>query len=273
MQNSAITTYAATGGGTEIIMKIGAQLYTLSRQCQTLDNFADSLARVADMGYKTVQVSGVCPYEPQWLKEQLDKNGLTCELTHPSMDRIRDPDKLVADQNVYSCKYMGVSWMPPEYRGSLEKAKEFCDLFYDSATRIKSLGSQLMYHNHWFEYDDIGGINFMDYLTERFSPELLGITLDTYWVEFAGRNVADEINRLAGRLPRIHLKDMEILANGQKRYAPVGYGVMDFEKICEAAVSAGTEIAFVEQDECFERDPFDCLKMSLEYLKSIGYEA
>ena len=74
-------------------MRIGAQLYTLSKYNQTLEGFATSLSRVADMGYKIVQVSGVCPYEPEWLKEQLDKNGLECVLTHPSMDKIKDPDK------------------------------------------------------------------------------------------------------------------------------------------------------------------------------------
>jgi len=254
-------------------MKIGAQLYTLAKYNQTLDGFATSLARAAEMGYKTVQVSGVCPYEPQWLKEQLDKNGLTCELTHPSLDKIKDPDKLVADQNVYGCKYMGVSWVPPEYRDSLEKVKGFCDQFEDASKRIKALGSRLMYHNHWFEYDALEGTTIMDYILDRFPAEDLGITLDTYWVEFAGVDVISEIKRLSGRIPRIHLKDMEILPDGTKRYAPVGYGVMDFEKICAEADKAGCEIAFVEQDECFERDPFDCLKMSLEYLKSIGYEA
>ena len=30
-------------------MKIGAQLYTVSKYCQTLDGFANSLAKVADM--------------------------------------------------------------------------------------------------------------------------------------------------------------------------------------------------------------------------------
>ena len=39
------------------------------------------------------------------------------------------------------------------------------------------------------------------------------------------------------------------------------------------AADLGIEYAYVEQDECFHRDPFDCLKMSLDYLKSIGYEA
>ena len=64
---------------------------------------------------------------------------------------------------------------------------------------------------------------------------------------------------------------MEILPDGTKRYAPVGTGVMNFEKIMTAFGKAGTEVAFVEQDECFERDPFTCLKMSYDYLKSIGY--
>ena len=254
-------------------MKIGAQLYTLSRYCQTLDGFADALARVSDMGYKTVQVSGVCPYEPQWLKEQLDKNGLTCELTHPSMDKIRDPEKLVADQNIYNCKYMGVSWMPPEYRDTLEKVKGFCDQFESSAFKIKELGSHLMYHNHAFEYDALEGTTIMDYICDRFPSDILGITLDTYWVQYANKDVIEEMRRHKGRLHRIHLKDMEILPNGTRRYAPVGYGVMDFERICAEAEALGCEYALVEQDECFERDPFDCLKMSLDYLKSIGYEA
>ena len=254
-------------------MKIGAQLYTLAKYNQTPDGFAESLARVAALGYKTVQVSGVCPYEPEWLKEQLDKNGLTCTLTHDAMNKITNPDKLVADHNVFGCKYMGVSWMPPEYRDSLEKVKSFCDQFEASSRRIQELGSRLMYHNHAFEYDALEGTTIMDYICNRFPAEYLGITLDTYWVEYAGVDVISEIRRHKGRLQRIHLKDMEILADGTRRYAPVGYGVMDFQAICAEAEKAGCEYAYVEQDECFHRDPFDCLKMSLEYLKSIGYEA
>ena len=227
-------------------MKIGAQLYTVSKYCQTLDGFADSLAKVADMGYKAVQVSGVCPYEPEWLKEQLDKNGLICELTHPSMDEICNPDKTVAEHNVYGCKYIGVSIMPQKNRDSIEHAGEFCDRFDEAS--------------------------IMDYIINRFPTEDLGITLDTYWVEYAGVDVLGEIKRLSGRIPRIHLKDMEILEDGTKRYAPVGSGVMNFEKICAAAVEAGTEYAFVEQDNCFGKDPFECLRKSLEYLKSIGYQ-
>jgi hypothetical protein len=123
-----------------------------------------------------------------------------------------------------------------------------------------------------FGVDDRGdGKNYMEMIAERFTPEQLGFTLDTYWVAFANYDVVSEIERLSGRLPRVHLKDMEILSGGTKRYCPVGSGVIDFEKALAAFEKAGTEIAFVEQDECFERDPFTCLKMSYDYLKSIGY--
>lgn len=254
-------------------IKIGAQLYTLRDYCQTTDGFADTLARVADMGYTTVQMSGCCAYDPEWFREQLEKNGLTCELTHFELeDIVGDTDKLVADHNVYGCRYIGIGYMPAQYRGNTAKVAEFCDVFDAAATRIHELGSQLMYHNHWFEYDDRGdGKNYMEMIAERFTPEQLGFTLDTYWVAFAGYDVVSEIERLSGRLPRVHLKDMEILPDGTRRYAPVGTGVIDFPKIMAAFEKAGTGVAFVEQDECFERDPFDCLKMSYDYLKSIGY--
>ena len=169
-------------------IKIGAQLYTLRDYCQTTDGFADTLARVADMGYTTVQMSGCCAYEPEWFREQLEKNGLTCELTHFELeDIVGDTDKLVADHNVYGCRYIGIGYMPAQYRGNTAKVAEFCDVFDAAATRIHELGSQLMYHNHWFEYDDRGdGKNYMEMIAERFTPEQLGFTLDTYWVAFAG---------------------------------------------------------------------------------------
>jgi hypothetical protein len=39
-------------------MEIGAQFYTVRQQCQNLEDFALSLKKVADIGYRTVQISG-----------------------------------------------------------------------------------------------------------------------------------------------------------------------------------------------------------------------
>ena len=51
-------------------METGAQLYTLRAFCGTPDDLARSLERVAEIGYRTVQVSGTCPWEAEWLKAQ-----------------------------------------------------------------------------------------------------------------------------------------------------------------------------------------------------------
>ena len=71
-------------------MQIGAQFYTVRNQCQTLDDFALTLRKVADIGYKTVQISGTCPFDAQWLKEQLDATGLKCVLTHIPAQRLQE---------------------------------------------------------------------------------------------------------------------------------------------------------------------------------------
>ena len=39
-------------------MDIGAQLFTVRDYCKNLDDFAETLQKVADIGYSTVQVSG-----------------------------------------------------------------------------------------------------------------------------------------------------------------------------------------------------------------------
>ena len=69
-------------------MEIGAQFYTVRQTCQNLADFAETLKKVADIGYRNVQISGTCPYPAEWLKENLDKNGLKCVLTHIPVVRL-----------------------------------------------------------------------------------------------------------------------------------------------------------------------------------------
>ncbi len=255
-------------------MKIGAQLYTVREFCKTTDAFAETLARVADIGYTTVQASGTCAYEPEWLKEQLDKNGLSCNLTHFNYDRIlHDTDKVVAEHNVYGCKYIGIGSMPVDCRGSEAGIHKFVSDAGAAAKRIKELGSTFMYHNHAFEYEKAAdGRTYMQMLSDLFAPGEMGFTLDTYWVKYGGAEPVDEIRRLTGRIPCVHFKDMEILGDGTRRFTWVGNGVLDFEAIAAALETTGTDYAFIEQDNCFGEDPFDCLKKSYQYLRSIGLD-
>lgn len=76
-------------------MKIGTQFFTLRDFCKTTDELAETLKKVADIGYTTVQLSGVCSYDPDWMAEQLRANGLSCVLTHTDFGRMQNETEAV----------------------------------------------------------------------------------------------------------------------------------------------------------------------------------
>ena len=251
-------------------MEIGVQFYTLREHCQNLEDFALSLKKVAEIGYKTVQISGVCEYDAEWLANELEKNGLRCVITHFSPDEIKNNTKGTIDfHNTFGCKNIGLGCLPGA-KFDDEHLDAFIKEFPEPAKIIAESGSKLFYHNHDHEfYKREDGSTLLEKILEAFPKEYLGITFDTFWAEYAGENVCDTIDSLAGRLECVHLKDMAIV-DGEKRMAPVGHGVMDFEKIIAHLEKAGAKYLLVEQDHCYGEDPFDCLKKSYDYLKSLG---
>lgn len=252
-------------------MVLGAQLYTLREFAKTPEMLAETLARVAEIGYKSVQVSGTCAYEAEWLDEQLKKNGLVCAATHFNPEKIRDnPEETVAFHNRFGCKNIGIGSMPGGLKddGDYER---FVRAFQPAAKRIAALGSSFLYHNHYYEFvRSADGKLYIEKMAEDFSPEELGFILDTYWVQYSGGDPADWIRKLSGRVKCVHLKDMAY--KDTQRMAPVGAGNMNFKAIIDACADAGSEFLLVEQDECYGENPFDCLKQSYLYLKSLGLD-
>lgn len=251
-------------------MEIGAQFYTLRDYCTNLDDFALSLKKVAEIGYKYVQISGVCEYDGEWLDEQLKKNGLTCVLTHYSADDIKNrPLDVVKKHNLFGCKSIGLGSMPGGVITE-EALGPFIENYKPSAKVLKENGSQLFYHNHGHEFTRCAdGKWLLEKITDAFDKDELQITLDTYWVQYGGADVCDVIDSLHGRLTVVHLKDMEIV-NAEQRMAPIGKGNLNFKKIISHLEKAGCKYALVEQDNCYGKDPFECLKESYNYLKGLG---
>lgn len=253
-------------------MKIGVQLYTAHDFTKTLDDFSETLKKIADMGYTSVQVSGTCAYEPEWLAEQLKATGLTCDLTHvPFETVVADPKKAVEDHNIFGCKYIGVGSMPGIWDENVwEHAEKFKKDGLPAFKVLKDNGAYYMYHNHYMEYDLKEGKRLMDFFKNDFPEDLMGFTLDTYWLAYSNVDVCDEFLRMKGRIPCVHYKDLITMPDGEKRYAPVGTGELDFEKIIKTSLDLGVEYAFVEQDDCYGEDPFVCLKKSYDYLTKMG---
>ena len=248
-------------------MEIGAQFYTVRQQCQNLEDFALSLKKVADIGYRTVQLSGTCPYPAEWLKSELEKNGLRCVLTHIPVPRLTEElDQVIEDHRVFDCPHIGLGWwaFDPEKNMSYD---QWMETFPPIAKKIAAAGRLFMYHNHDQEFKKQDGKLILECLAEALPPEEMGFTLDTFWVQAGGGDPAQWLMKLSGRVPVIHLKDY---AYG-RQMAVVGEGNINFSRVFEKAEAAGTQFMLVEQDDCNGEDPFECLRRSYEYLRSWGF--
>lgn len=249
-------------------MKIGAQFYTVRNQCQTLDDFALTLRKVADIGYKTVQISGTCPYEAEWLKAQLAANDLQCVLTHIPVPRlVGETDKVIADHHVFGCEHIGLGWYAFDESKDDANYAHFMKTFVPVAEEIRAGGRYFMYHNHDQEFKKIGNQIVLEKLAQDVPAELMGFTLDTFWIQAGGGDPAQWVEKLSGRVPVIHLKDY---AYGRKM-AVVGEGNINFSRVFSAAEESGTKYLLVEQDDCNGEDPIECLRRSYEYLKACGF--
>ncbi len=124
-----------------------------------------------------------------------------------------------------------------------------------------------MYHNHDQEFKKWNGKLVLDHLAEAFPADLMGFTLDTFWITAGGGDPAQWVEKLSGRVPVIHLKDFSY----GRKMAVIGEGNINFDRVFEVAEKAGVEYMLVEQDDCNGENPLDCLARSYNYLKSKGF--
>ncbi len=255
-------------------MKIGAQLYTLRDFLQTEKDMEYTLEKVSQMGYEVVQVSGVGPIDPKIIRSICDKNNLKIVLTHSNPDRVlNDTDKLIEEHNILGADYVGIGGIPGKYRDE-KFIQRFAEDYLPAAEKIKAAGKLFMYHNHDFEFAKLSNGKYMlDVILDEISSDLMGLTLDTFWVQKAGCDVIEWLERLQDRIPCVHLKDMATTYGAREQImAPVFEGNMNFDGILKKLVELGkTKYALVEQDRCVG-SAFDAIETSYKNLVARGYK-
>lgn len=259
--------------------KLAVQMYTLREHTATRKDLQSTLKRVAGMGYPAVQFSAVgCMGgdKPEVTaadaKKMLDDNGLKCIATHRGWDSLVDRTQAEIEfHHALGCDYVAIGGLPQAY-GSRGEAgyRAFVKDAQPVLKTLKKAGLTFGYHNHSHEFVRIGPgrRTLYDIFIEE-GGSLLTLELDTYWVQHAGVTPDRIIERCHGRLPVIHVKDKEVLADKGPVMSPVGEGNLDWDHILPACEAAGVKWYAVEQDTC-QRDPFDCLRSSFEFLSSKG---
>ena len=248
--------------------KLGFQLYS-ARDLFVDEDLADyTLGRLARGGYS--QIHGAGEYLPvEALAELAKKHGFTFVGNHYNAKKIlNDPKGTMDFHRALGTTNVGFGGMPKEARSSLEELKNFVKNTNEVAKIYAAEGFKLTYHNHRFEFARIDGYKtLMDILVEELDPQNVSFVLDTCWVSAAGGDPVDWINKLAGRIDILHLKDMTLSPKDELyRLTEVGYGNLSFDPIIKAAEETGVKYYVVEQDGNWTGGPVNALRLSAEYL-------
>lgn len=201
------------------------------------------------------------------------------------LDLERDLEKVIAFNKKLGVRYIRDSLMPSCCVNRREGFLEAAQALNHYGELLAREGLKLYYHNHHFEFQRFGDKTGFELLAEATDPRYVGFELDVHWLQRGGQDPIRWIRRLAGRTDLVHLKDYRIrmpdvaptpalLHQEQSiQFAEIGAGTLDMPAIIDASLQSGAVYLPIEQDDTYGRDPFDCLKESVENIRAMGYGA
>ena len=250
-------------------LKLGAQLYTAREHTQNEKDFAGTMEKIASIGYRYVQVSGIGgEISPAFIKKAAKDNGIKVILTHTPPARIRDEtEKVIEEHDIFGCDGIGVGGMFGHEKtesGFLRFAEDFAP----AIEKIRQSGKLFLYHNHRFEFERFGGKTGIEILLENTDEDAFKLTFDTYWAHSGGIDSASFIKKHSDRIFATHLKDMAVV-NDKIEMTEMCTGNMNFKRILKVSAKNDLVWHFVEQDEV-HMDVFESMKISYVNLMATG---
>ena len=238
-------------------MQYGIQMYSL--RDITNKDFEGALKAVAEMGYHYAEFAGFFGHSAEEVRELLKKYGLEIIATHSGWIDLRDN----FEETVRYHKILGNKnyIIPGADLSTKAKLDEFIAFINEVRPKLKSEGIDLGYHNHSHEFiPNKDGCMIHKELEERTD---MFFELDTYWAFVAKLDPVKELERLAGRVKLIHLKD----GTAEGKGLSLGSGDAPVEAVRAKAIQMNLGI-IVESEGC---DPTGCeeVKRCIDYLNTL----
>ncbi len=225
-------------------LPIGAQVYTVRNEMQA--DAAKTLAALAEIGYREVELFGEWTFGGAELRATLDDVGLRAASTHAGMFEVRERwGELLDSVQALGVGQIVVPSLPGDARDA-EGLRRLAEELNAAAETARAAGLRMGFHNHDFEMRALGdaGPRPIDVLLEHTDPELFDWQMDIFWTVHGGADPLEELERYRGRVRSVHVKDRT--ADGTM--VDVGAGVIDFTTVLARAEAQGLAHQFVEHD-------------------------
>ncbi|MGM9626570.1 MAG: sugar phosphate isomerase/epimerase family protein [Faecousia sp.] len=283
---------------------IGVQMSTIAPAKMPSFEPFEVMSKLVDIGYHCAEISQV-PMTKENVAgfrraiDELNFNVSSMTAAVAPMfpgqpgEYLSNPDdykKMLDDARTLNCDMFRIGMMPMNAIGNVEKCIDFAKQAEEYCLKLKEDGIDLYYHNHHIEFMKLeNGEYLLDVL--RANAPHMGFELDTHWIQRGGENPVKFIQKYAGSVRLLHLKDYRIAnvkmpdmsgPDAMKKFvsaffaepvqfAELGKGNLPLKECIEAGLAGGAEFFLIEQDDSYGRDPFDCLKDSRDHLIQLGY--
>lgn len=201
-------------------MRKGVQVYTVREFIGTQEGYEQSLRKIREIGYDSVQTYGWKVPDAEH-KAFLEELGLTTESVGGDYEEmLRDPaaiKKAIETAHFYGTDLVSVGTLPVPLRESREGFLEYAAGVNKIGAELKKEGVHLLYHSHALEFFSLGGgENGFDLLFNETDPEAFWYCIDTHWMQSGGKNPAEYILKAKGRVPIVHFKDYKIVGGATR---------------------------------------------------------
>lgn len=211
------------------------QLYS-SRKFPPL---SDSLRMLAGVGYTQVEGYGALfadPVDLGQLKASLDACGLCMTSGHFDLDLVqRRPERVIEIARTLGIQSVFVPFISLEER-SLDAAgwERFGRTLAEAGKPVRDAGLEFGWHNHSFEFQDLGGEDKP--LDLILAGGDIALEFDVAWAVVGQQDPLEWIDRYGEKILAAHIKDLAPAGENEDEdgWADVGHGVMDWSRIMAA---------------------------------------
>ena len=196
------------------------------------------------MGYSGIELAGTGGLSAAEMCDLLAETGLKVAGSHVMVNLFQEQlDELITYYSAIGAKYVGIPALPGELR-TVEGFKTVARLMNSAGKTMQDAGLALYYHNHAFEFDDLGGgVRGMDILWNETDPAVAFFEIDCYWAVHAG--IAHRSRRMGATTDPQDMARARTFA-GSARARSTG-------NRCLPPAKTGGRLAIVEQDRCARR--------------------
>ena len=241
---------------------------TISYQLYSSRNWdiEDTFAMIAEAGFKEVEGVGPQYEDLAKTKSLLDAYGMTMPTGHFAPDLIESsPERVLEIARALGIKTIIAPYIAAEDRPTtLAGWKEFAGRLAKMSEPVVAAGLDFAWHNHDFELEPVEGKRPLDVIAA--ASENIMLELDLAWVHVAGEDPVAWLEKYAGRISTVHVKDVapEGESADESGWADVGYGVMNWPAIKIAMDAAGVSHYVIEHD-----NPNDHKRMATRSLATV----